>query len=194
MATSSANGLMSSADKAKLDTLQTNATYVSLTGAAPISVSSKTGDITISHNNSGATAGTYGITANQKPGFGGTVNLVGYTVDAKGHITKAEAHTLTIPSTLASSTTNGLMSASDKANFDNGITIAGNVLRMGSSLTKSTLLDSLGLSTAMHYIGVATVAIKDGDTTDPKIAGYDVTKDRLAGDVIQDKDSFREYV
>ena len=49
----------------------------------------------------------------------------------------------------------------------------------------------LDLSKAMRFIGVATVAITDGSTTDPVISGYST---KTAGDVIIDKDSSREYV
>ena len=50
------------------------------------------------------------------------------------------------------------------------------------------------LSTAMHFIGKATVAITDGSTTDPTISGYDFTADRKPGDVIIDTDNAYEYV
>lgn len=50
------------------------------------------------------------------------------------------------------------------------------------------------LSTAMHFIGKATVAITDGSTTNPTITGYDFTADRKPGDVIVDKDNAYEYV
>ena len=50
------------------------------------------------------------------------------------------------------------------------------------------------LSTAMHFIGKATVAITDGSTTNPSISGYDFTADRKPGDVIIDKDNSYEYV
>lgn len=51
-----------------------------------------------------------------------------------------------------------------------------------------------GLSSAMHFIGKATVAITDGSTTNPSISGYDFTSDRKPGDVIIDKDNAYEYV
>ncbi len=73
------------------------------------------------------------------------------------------------------------------------VTIADNALKLGESLSATTLRTSLGLSNAMHFIGVATVAITDGSTTDPKISGYDFSK-KQAGDVIIDSGSSREYV
>lgn len=73
------------------------------------------------------------------------------------------------------------------------VTVAGNALALGGSVDATTLRTSLGLSNAMHFIGVATVAITDGSTTDPKISGYDFSK-KQAGDVIIDSGSSREYV
>lgn len=71
------------------------------------------------------------------------------------------------------------------------VTIAGNDVSLGGNLTADTLRESLGLSNAMHFIGVATVAITDGSTDDPVIPGYST---KTAGDVIIDKDSSYEYV
>lgn len=74
------------------------------------------------------------------------------------------------------------------------ITIAGNDVSLGGSLTADTLRNSLGLSTAMHFIGKATVAITDGSTTNPTITGYDFANERKPGDVIIDEDDSYEFV
>lgn len=71
------------------------------------------------------------------------------------------------------------------------ITIAGNDVSLGGSITADTLRTSLGLSNAMHFIGKATVAITDGSTTDPAISSYST---KVAGDVVIDKDTSYEYV
>lgn len=71
------------------------------------------------------------------------------------------------------------------------ITLAGHELNLGDSMPAETLRSALGLSNAMHFIGIATVAITDGSTTDPVITGYST---KTAGDVIIDKDSSYEYV
>lgn len=71
------------------------------------------------------------------------------------------------------------------------ITLAGNDVSLGGSLSADTLRTSLGLSNALHFIGIATVAITDGSTTDPKISGYTT---KTSGDVIIDKDSAYEYI
>lgn len=57
--------------------------------------------------------------------------------------------------------------------------------------TAAQARQDMGLSTAMHFIGKATVDITDGSTVDPKITGYTT---KTAGDVIIDKDNSYEYV
>ena len=94
----------------------------------------------------------------------------------------------------ATSGADGLMSKEDKAAFDRGITIAGNIVAVGGQLAANTLVSSLGLSNALHFIGKAGVDIEDESTTDPQISGYTVATDRKAGDVIIDRNNSREYV
>lgn len=57
--------------------------------------------------------------------------------------------------------------------------------------TPAQARQDMGLSTAMHFIGKATVDITDGSTVDPKITGYTT---KTAGDVIIDKNNSYEYV
>lgn len=59
------------------------------------------------------------------------------------------------------------------------------------SRTPAQARQDMGLSTAMHFIGKATVDITDGSTVDPKITGYTT---KTAGDVIIDKNNSYEYV
>ena len=84
------------------------------TGVSPINVSGTT----ISHDNSGVTAGSYGDSSNQTPDFGDTFNALRATVDAKGHVTAMSQHTVKIPDTLATPSSAGLMSATDKTKLD----------------------------------------------------------------------------
>jgi hypothetical protein len=74
------------------------------------------------------------------------------------------------------------------------ISIAGNTVSLGGTLTASTLRTSLGLSNALHFIGKATVGISDGGTEDPVISGYNASTDRKAGDVVLSSDGNMEYV
>lgn len=66
-----------------------NTTY---TGTAPISISDNNA---IQHNNSGATAGTYGPTANVTGSNNATINVPQITVDNKGHVTSIVNRVLT---------------------------------------------------------------------------------------------------
>lgn len=77
---------------------------------------------------------------------------------------------------------------------NSSISIADQTVSLGGSLAAGTLRTALGLSNAMHFIGIATVSITDGSTTDPGITGYVVKTDRLYGDVVIDKDTSYEYV
>ena len=66
------------------------------TGTSPISISG----LQITHTDSGVSANTYGTTSTSAltPSFGATFSVPGFTVNAKGHITAAGAHTVKIPS------------------------------------------------------------------------------------------------
>jgi len=115
----------------------------------------------------------------------------------KANVTSALGYTPPTTNTtygVATTSTDGLMSAGDKAKLDAGITIAGNAMSIGGSLAADTLRTSLGLSNAMHFIGKATVDIADGSTTNPTITGYDFANNKKPGDVVIDKNNSREYV
>lgn len=90
--------------------IDSNTTY---TGTSPISVSGTS----ISHANSGATAGSYGDSSAQTPSYGGTFKVPYVTVDAKGHVTGISDHTVKIP---ASDNTNTTYTF---ANGTNGFTV-----------------------------------------------------------------------
>lgn len=129
-ASSSAAGLMSSADKSALDSLSENVgshtvasdvpanavfTDTTYTGTSPISISG-TG---ISHAASGVTAASKGDTSNQTPGFGSTFKVLSGTVNATGHLTAFAEHTVKIPNAAATTSAAGLMSATDKSTLNN---------------------------------------------------------------------------
>lgn len=96
-ATQSAAGLMSAADKKKLDGVATGAnayshpTYTARTGVP---------------------------TANQTPAFGGTFSVTQPVSNNLGHITAMNSRTITIPNTTATQSAAGLMSAEDKKKLD----------------------------------------------------------------------------
>lgn len=53
--------------------------------------------LTVGHSLSGVTAGNYGDSSAQTPGYGGTFNVPYISVDAAGHVTGISAHTVKIP-------------------------------------------------------------------------------------------------
>ena len=124
-ATSTAAGVMTAADKSKLNGIATGATanigtITKVIADSPISGGGDSGIVHVSHQDSGVTDGTYGTISSIaiNPDFGETFNVPGYTVDTKGHITQAGNHTVKIPNSSATSSSSGLMSASDKAKLD----------------------------------------------------------------------------
>ncbi len=95
---------------------------VTLTGDTAITVTN-TGTASaigysVTHKDSGVTAGSKGDTTNQTPGFGGTFKVLSATVDAKGHVTVLGDHTARIPDAEATVSAKGLMSVADKAKLD----------------------------------------------------------------------------
>lgn len=86
----------------------------SISGTSPVSVSGSGSSRSISHANSGVSAGTYGNTSAQSPAFGDTANIPYVTTNATGHVTGAGTATVKIPNTEATTSAAGLMSATDK--------------------------------------------------------------------------------
>lgn len=74
--------------------------------------------ITLKHSASGVTAASKGDASDQTPGFGDTFKALSGTVDAQGHLTAFEEHTVTVPNSVATTSADGLMSATDKADLE----------------------------------------------------------------------------
>lgn len=77
-------------------------TSVTLKATSPIAIDSSSaittsGTRTLSHANSGATAGSYGDSGNQTPGYGSTFKVPYVTINATGHVTAISEHTVKIP-------------------------------------------------------------------------------------------------
>ena len=101
-ATTSAAGLMSTADKSKLDGIASGAN---------------------AYTHPSYTARTGKPTANQTPSFGGTATVSQITSDATGHVTAATDRTITIPSTLSNGTgTAGLIKTTSTVTSNSGYT------------------------------------------------------------------------
>ena len=80
------------------------------------------------------TARTGVPTANQTPAFGGTFTVSQPVSDAKGHITAINSRTITVPSTVASTSANGLMTTGAQTLAGNK-TFNGQVIPAGASDT-----------------------------------------------------------
>jgi len=63
------------------------------------------------------------------------------------------------------------------------ITIAGQSIELGNSLSKETLLSALGITDAIHYIGESSSAITDEGTETPTITGLN-NYTPSAGDIV----------
>lgn len=78
------------------------------------------------------------------------------------------------------------------------VTIAGNDVSLGGSLTAATLTSSLGLSNALHFIGITSTTLTNGSTTATLTAkstgSLSKTTGFVDGDVVMDGDQLREYV
>ena len=146
--TTSANGLMSASDKSKLDGIAAGAevnqkAFSNVTvGSTTIAADSKTDTLTIAAGNNitltpdatndkitiaakdtvythpSYTARTGVPTKNATPAFGGTFKVSQPVSDATGHITAINSRTITIPSSTATTSKAGLMSASDKTKLN----------------------------------------------------------------------------
>ena len=87
-------------------------------GSTQIKGSASSGDITL--GDSGVTAGEYGPTANQTPGYGSTFNVPDIKVNAKGIVTSVVNRTVKIPASDNSETT---LTITDKSATDNTNTV-----------------------------------------------------------------------
>jgi len=136
-------------------------TSVTIQATSPIAVDNssaitESGTRTISHETSGVTASSYGDSSAQTPSFGGTFKTLSATVNATGHVTAMGEHTVTIPSAVATTSANGLMSSTDKSNLDNKRAV-------NLELTNEDLDD---VKTVGFYVG------KSGNTCANKPSGF----------------------
>ena len=116
VASQSVNGLMSAADKKKLDGVAAGANkYI----------------------HPAYTARTGAPTANQTPAFGGTFSITQPVSDGSGHITGMNSRTVKIPNNAASASAAGLMSAADKSKL-NEIKVSGINATYGKETTSKT--------------------------------------------------------
>ena len=95
---------------------------LTIAGTPPIATTAEEGKIIITHDTKGPSAvgdTSKGDTSDQAPAFGETFKVTSATVDVYGHTTALADHTVTIPSSVASSAANGLMSSAHWAKLEN---------------------------------------------------------------------------
>lgn len=91
-ALSAANSAQTTAD-AKIETIK---------ATAPLSTTRTDDEVSLSHANSGVSAGAYGATENKAADWGETVTVgARMSVNATGHVTSAQGRTVTLPSNTA---------------------------------------------------------------------------------------------
>lgn len=91
----------------------------SVKATSPLSVTRTDDEVSLSHTNSGVSAGAYGATSSTTAEWGDTVNVGPcINVNATGHVTSAQDRTITLPDNTATQDAKGLMSAADKTKLD----------------------------------------------------------------------------
>lgn len=101
-----------------------------------------------------------------------TEKTITITASKVANATHADSATTATTANKVANTLTLKIGGTTKATFDGS-----------SAETFNITAGDLGLSSAMHFIGTATVPIDDDSTTDPKITGYNFSKAQ-AGDVI----------
>ena len=137
------------------------------TGTSPITVSGRT----VSHANSGVTAGSYGLASDITPKFGEKFLVPYLTENATGHTTNASNHSVVIPNNVATVTSDGLMSKDDKNNlgvlYTNRLKEQTGVIAVGSKSTTLTMSNDWDTLISIHaYVGSEEVVVDVNDTGD----------------------------
>lgn len=96
-----------------------DAAVATISASSPITAQRDDKAVSLSHANSGVSAGAYGATENTIAEWGDTVTVgARMSVSATGHVTNAQGRTVTLPGNTATQDAKGLMSATDKTKLD----------------------------------------------------------------------------
>lgn len=136
-----------------------------------------TGTFTVTHSDSGVTAGTYGSDSAQEPAFGGTASIPYVTVNATGHVTAAGTATVAIPNTAAGASTLGLVSVATNSGLSNSsgaisVNVDGDIVTKDNSTGQISVADATTTGKGVVQIGdnidVATgvISVKTGSDSD----------------------------
>lgn len=139
------------------------------TGTTPIAVSTAN---VISHANSGVTAKTYGTNNTNTINLsnGSTFSVPGFAVNGTGHITSANAHTVKLALSNATTSVAGLMTAADKKKLNN-LKLATTIVNAQRSSSFS-LGANAGTSGSFSYSapsGYTFIGMNSYNTGDPMI-------------------------
>ena len=115
------------------------ATTVTTDTSGNIIISSTDNDTVYTHPSYTARTGV--PTENLTPAFGGTFSVSQPVSDKTGHITAINSRTITIPSTTATTSENGLMSSSDKTKLNGISTSAKNIIVSSTQPTNQSAGD-----------------------------------------------------
>jgi hypothetical protein len=115
-----------------------DAAVATISASSPITAQRDDKAVSLSHANSGVSAGAYGATDNVTADWGDTVTVgARMSVNATGHVTSAQGRTVTLPSNTATQDAKGLMSANDKAKLD-GIAQGANKTVVDTALSSTS--------------------------------------------------------
>ena len=115
-AAAAASSAQSAADAAQATA---DGAVATIESASPLSAARDGSTASLSHDNSGVSAGAYGPTSNVTADWGDTLTVgARISVNTTGHLTSAQGRTVTLPSNTATSDAKGLMSAADKTKLD----------------------------------------------------------------------------
>ena len=95
------------------------AAVATISASSPITARRDDKAVSLSHANSGVSAGAYGAIDNATADWGDIVTVgARVSVNATGHVTSAQGRTVTLPGNTATQDAKGLMSAADKTKLD----------------------------------------------------------------------------
>ena len=115
--------------------------------------------ITLNHSASGVTAASKGDASDQTPGFGDTFKALSGTVDAQGHLTAFDEHTVTVPNSVATTSADGLMSATDKEALDD---VCDNIVYTETVSNRDIVTIQNGSNCAVSSLKVNIDAVQSG--------------------------------
>ena len=152
-----------------------------------------------SHATSGVTAGSYGDSSAQTPGYGSTFNVPYITVDTYGHITGISTHTVKIPASDNTDTKVTQTNTTGSAEYRVLFSANANDTTETTTARKNTNFKynpSTGTVTATTFVGALTGTASGNLTSDSNLAwgkitgapttlsGYGITDAKIASGVI----------